>query len=88
MQGNKDLGKVWLEYYTTRDKDSLYMKQSLFANCYSKINELNLLKHIHTHTHSSGVIRSKESLALFWYFRKYNLGKSQAENLIIITFKD
>ncbi len=22
-QVNKDLGKVWLEYYTTRDKDSL-----------------------------------------------------------------
>ncbi len=31
------------------------MKQSLFANCYSMIHELNLLKGIYTHTHTHTV---------------------------------
>ncbi len=51
------------------------MKQGLFANCYSTIHGLNLLKHIYTHTHmhthiGQEFLRFEESLslALIGYF--------------------
>ncbi len=72
------------------------MKQSLFANCYSTIHELNLLKHTYTHTHThthtvQELLRLHEVpkvlILVFQEFFKFNLRKSQAENFPIFSFK-
>ncbi len=70
------------------------MKQGLFANCYSTIHGLNVLKYIYTHTHTrthrSGVLGFEESLslALFCYFVTLNGGKLQVETLLSLLHTD
>ncbi len=56
------------------------MKQGLFANCYSTIHGLNLIK---THIHTFGVLRLEESLklALLVLSRNFNQRKLTAETL-------
>ncbi len=70
------------------------MKQGLFANCYSTIYGLNLLKHIYTHTHMHthryGVLRFEESLSLtlFCYPLSLTGGRSQSETSLSLLYTD
>ncbi len=46
------------------------MKQGLFANCYSTIHGLNLIKHVNTHTHILSIavnVRRKFKTSTLFY---------------------
>ncbi len=61
------------------------MKQYLFANCYSTIHGLNLIKYINnTYTHTFRVLQLEESLKLVTSTR----GRSQAETLLSLLHTD
>ncbi len=67
------------------------MKQYLFANCYSTIHGLNLIKYINnTYTHTFRVLQLEESLklALLCYLVTSTRGRSQAETLLSLLHTD
>ncbi len=55
------------------------MKQGLFANCYSTIHGLNILKHMYImHTHTQVSLKKVKASTLF-LSRNFNWSSLQAE---------